>query len=159
MGAGQKVIGALLGHSDSATTERHHRPECDHGPGRATLLPSGKVLVAGGGASAELYDPVAGTLTATGKMTVARYGQTATLLPSGKVFIAGGGPEVQLYSIFASAELYDPGAGTFTLAGSMSVAREDHTATLLPNGKVLITGGDYNSGGFMMVLASAELYQ
>jgi hypothetical protein len=102
---------------------------------------------------------VAGTLTATGKMTVARYGQTATLLPSGKVFIAGGGPEVQLYSIFASAELYDPGAGTFTLAGSMSVAREDHTATLLPNGKVLITGGDYNSGGFMMVLASAELYQ
>ena len=63
----------------------------------ATLLPSGKVLVAGGqgigGAllsSAELYDPATGTWTATGSLGTGRSFHTATLLPSGKVLVAGG---------------------------------------------------------------------
>ena len=63
----------------------------------ATLLPSGKVLVAGGyslhvGAlrSAELYDPATGTWSATGDMTTERVAPTATLLPSGKVLVAAG---------------------------------------------------------------------
>jgi len=63
----------------------------------ATLLPSGKVLIAGGLgygnfalASAEAYDPVAGAFTATGSMTTGRQYHTATLLPSGKVLIVGG---------------------------------------------------------------------
>ena len=62
----------------------------------ATLLPSGKVLVAGGRydratlSSAELYDPATGTWTATGSLGTARYDHTATLLPSGKVLVAGG---------------------------------------------------------------------
>src|SRR5439155_14869814 len=57
----------------------------------ATLLPNGKVLVAGGGdingihASAELYDPASGTWSATGSLTTSRSGHTATLLPNGKV--------------------------------------------------------------------------
>jgi hypothetical protein len=108
------------------------------------------VLVAGGRdsssftlASAELYDPAAGTFTATGKMTVERASHSATWLPSGEVLIAGGP--------WASAELYDPAAGIFAVTGSMSRARSDHSATLLPNGKVLIAGG--NSGG-----DTAELY-
>ena len=79
----------------------------------ATLLPSGKVLVAGGvngGAlsSAELYDPATGTWTATGSMGTARYIHTATLLPSGKVLVAGGDSGSGSLS---SAELYDPGLG------------------------------------------------
>ncbi len=63
----------------------------------ATLLPSGKLLVAGGAsdssylASAELYDPASGTWTATGSLVTARYDHTATLLPNGKVLVAGGG--------------------------------------------------------------------
>ena len=62
----------------------------------ATLLPNGKVLVAGGGGSSgflssvELYDPASGTWTATGSLNAARYLHTATLLPNGKVLVAGG---------------------------------------------------------------------
>jgi hypothetical protein len=84
----------------------------------ATLLPDGKVLVAGGYrsddkgalASAELYDPISGTWTATSSMDVARAEQTATLLLDGKVLVAGGVISGS-FSRVASAELYDPGSG------------------------------------------------
>src|SRR5687768_9564 len=57
----------------------------------ATLLSSGKVLVAGGsGTSAELYDPATGTWTVTGPMNVSHFGHTATMLPNGKVLVVGG---------------------------------------------------------------------
>src|SRR5207248_1684993 len=84
----------------------------------ATLLPNGKVLVAGGEdstvlASAELYDPANGTWTATGSLAKARGYHTATLLPNGKVLVAGG------LGAFASAELYDPASGTWTATGSL----------------------------------------
>ena len=86
-------------------------------------------------------------------MTVARELHTATLASNGKVLIAGG--DNSNGDVLASAELYDPNAGTFTAIGDMTVARELHTATLLPNGKVLVVGGDDINGN---ALASAELY-
>jgi Galactose oxidase, central domain/Kelch motif len=92
-----------------------------------------------------------GILVPTGSMNTARASHTATLLSNGKVLIAGGG----YAGCLASAELYDPAAGTFTATGSMTTARASHTATLLPSGKVLIAGGDDCSGPS---LASAELY-
>jgi hypothetical protein len=76
----------------------------------ATLLPSGKVLIAGGDdginylASAGLYDPGAGRFTVTGNLIAARDNHTATLLPNGKVLIAGGS---DFSGILASAELYE----------------------------------------------------
>lgn len=125
----------------------------------ATLLPSGKVLVAGGDgcfftqyyqdcplSSAEVYDPATGAFTSTGNMALSRVFHTATLLPNGNVLITGGRD--------ASAELYDPSSGKFALAGSMSVGRSSHTATLLANGKVLLAGGQNVSG----TLATCELY-
>ncbi|HKQ76000.1 MAG TPA: zf-HC2 domain-containing protein [Blastocatellia bacterium] len=111
----------------------------------ATLLPNGKVLIAGGGdrdvvfASAELFDPATGGFSETGQMTTPRAGHEATLLPGGKVLITGGVDG--RFNWLASAELYDPATRRFAPAGEMTIAREAHCATLLNNGKVLITGG------------------
>ncbi|MEY2509690.1 MAG: hypothetical protein QOE26_453 [Verrucomicrobiota bacterium] len=122
-----------------------------------TLLPDGKVLVAGGSnssgflASAELYDPTSGTWTATGSLSSGRSGHSATLLPNGKVLVVGGGGDS---GFLASAESYDPASGTWSVSGSLVTTRQSHTATLLPNGKVLIAGGSNDTGA----LASAELY-
>ena len=129
----------------------------------ATLLPNGKVLVVGGDgysnnpfSSAELYDPATGLWSATGSLHFSRSFHTATLLPNGKVLVAGGrGGSDNHYESPASAELYDPASGTWTITGSLNTARAYHTATLLSNGKVLITGGvDDNYKPF----ASAELF-
>jgi N-acetylneuraminic acid mutarotase len=134
----------------------------------ATLLPNGKVLVAGGctaslwswscgpaglTSSAELYDPRTGRWTRTGRMSAARLFQTATLLPNGKVLVAGGCGDPDCNSALASAELYDPATGTWSTTGHMSAPRSEHSATLLPDGKVLVSGGRNPS-----VLNSAELY-
>ena len=120
----------------------------------ATLLPNGKVLVAGGSnggylSSAELYDPSSGSWTTTGSLASTRGYHTATLLPNGKVLVAGGSNG----SALSTAELYDPASGAWSTTGPMSAARQQHTATLLPNGKVLAAGG--NSPGFQ---STAELY-
>jgi hypothetical protein len=123
----------------------------------ATLLASGKVLVAGGqgGALAELYDPATGTWTATGSLRTARSLHTATLLPNGKILVAGGCPANSgCSSHVLQAELYDPATGIWSFTGLMVTGRDVHTATLLSNGKVLVTGGY----GDTAQLASAELY-
>ena len=126
-----------------------------------TLLPGGKVLVAGGCcalngvfASAELYDPASGTWSTTGSMTTVRTNHTATLLDTGQV-LAAAGEDAVAGNPLASAELYDPAAGTWTATGSLNTARVFHTATLLENGRVLIAGGFSPS---VFALASAESY-
>jgi N-acetylneuraminic acid mutarotase len=135
----------------------------------ATVLASGKVLVAGGyadddtgyTASAELYDPVSDTWSPAASMHEARGYHTATLLRSGKVLVAGGHINEHFSEpLTASAELYDPVTDSWTPAASLGEVRSMHTATLLANGKVLVTGGggsyDVEFGhGFP---SSAELY-
>jgi len=141
------------------------RPHAFH---TATLLPDGRVLVAGGvvndrldgqaSAAVELYDPSSGSWTATRRMTEARWGHTATLLPNGKVLVAGG--YLNGSDSLPSAEVYDPGSGRWTITGHMTVGRGGHTATLLPDGTVLVIGGGAEDtlleGGPRS--ATAELY-
>ncbi|HEX8436479.1 kelch repeat-containing protein [Archangium sp.] len=132
----------------------------------ATVLLDGDILVAGGlngesDATARVYD-ADGTRewTSTGNMNQGRTQHTATLLPdSGRVLVVGGNindPDdfSDNGTSTATAELYNP-AGTWTPTGSLVTARRHHTATLLPDGRVLVTGG-YGSG--KVPLASAEVY-
>jgi len=130
----------------------------------ATLLRDGKVLICGGTstaniggvlASCELYDSATGAFSNTGSMTTVRQGHTATLLPDGTVLIVGGSSNIGYRSELASAEIYDPTAGTFRATGSMSITREGHSATLLRDGRVLIAGGSPNG---IATTGSVEVY-
>src|SRR5581483_4333700 len=133
-----------------------------------TLLSNGKVLAAGGfgtnGAliTAELYDPATGAWTPTGSLETPRGSHTATLLSNGKVLVAGGtdfftvASTVPIDPTRSSAEIYDPATETWTPTASMGQPRQTHTATLLPNGKVLVAGGVSYFGGVFPT--SADLY-
>ena len=131
----------------------------------STVLSDGKVLIVWETASAEIFDPAAGSFTATANLSSPQvfppYGidfndglPTATLLLNGKVLLAGGGNDS---GIHANAELYDPSTGAFTAAGAMTTGRDGQTATLLPDGTVLMAGG-YLYGPGDVTLASTELY-
>jgi hypothetical protein len=132
----------------------------------ATLLPDGRVLVTGGRdetsealASAEIYDPTTGTFEPTGSMATARggitgAGHTATLLTDGRVLVTGGEKGRDDPGGLSSAEIYDPTTGAFAPTGPMANARTGHTATLLSDGRVLVTGGLADKDA----LASAEIY-
>jgi Galactose oxidase, central domain/Kelch motif len=128
----------------------------------AILLRSGRVLIVGGSdnrdwhgehASAEIYDPASGAFTSTGAMSTSRFKIPAaiTQLSNGKVLVAGGG---------SFAELYDETTGTFTkVSGSLGAARFFASATFLPGGRALITGGYAESGGSLPATPAAWLYQ
>jgi len=127
----------------------------------AALLPSGQVLIVGGierngvmQSTAELFDPAIRRFSPAAKpQSPHGWGVTATLLRNGKVLVAGGSTGCDSPCYTASAELYDPSAGTFVLTGSMRVPRAGGRALLLPTGDVLIVGGAETS-----TVATAELY-
>ena len=127
----------------------------------ATLLPSGKVLIAGGMErngvwldSSELYDPETGRFTPSGRMLSRRAGAMAVLLKSGRVLIAGGTDSTG--RSLASTELFDPFTGTFSAGPFMGAPRNHGVAVMLKDGRVLIAGGcaDGDNGR----ISSAEVY-
>ena len=113
----------------------------------ATLLPNGRVLAVGGArmgdASAESYDPATDQWTATSGENGGRFNHTATLLPNGKVLVVGGFNVVDDCKSFEpAAEIYDPAANSWTPASKAISPQAENTATLLPDGRVLVIGGD-----------------
>ena len=122
----------------------------------ATLLPNGKVLVAGGCngdgvlTSAELYDPASGTWSATGSLNTARSFTRRRCCPTARCWWQG--------ELIAAA--LSRARNCTTRPAGLGLPRQpqhrtlDHTATLLPNGKVLVAGGLITAAS----LASAELY-
>ena len=125
-----------------------------------TLLSDGNVIAAGGFgtngpvASADIYEPSTGIWAPTRPLNISRSSHTATLLPNGKVLVAGGlgatpvqSPGSPPDSDLTSAELFDLATGEWTLTGSMGQPRQTHTATLLPDGRVLVAGGQSYYGG------------
>lgn len=128
----------------------------------ATLLASGKVLIAGGctvgtceldsqGATTEIFDAARSRFDPGPRMSRPRVGHTATRLPNGDVLIAGGwdGPKPT-----ASAEIYVAATGRFVQVGSMREARGGAVAARLDRGRVVIIGGS----GRRAALRSAEIY-
>ena len=168
---GEGTSGALASTEIYRPDERRWVPGGSLGTARhrhtATLLADGRVLVVGGRgqtgplATAEVYDPVAKTWSPAGMLTTgARYWHTATLLADGRVLVAGGltGQDVRIDNVgirgenvsLASAEVWSPSTGSFTPVGPLGESRDSHSATLLPDGKVLVAGG--------ISMRSAELF-
>ena len=135
----------------------------------ATLLPDGRVLVVGGVsteggqrlATAEVYDPTRNAWSAAGDLADARLAHTATLLPDGRVLVAGGDREVANMPNplpLATAELYDPASGRWVRTTALGIPRAGHSATLLPDGRVLVAGGRSTDGRAITFQATAVFY-
>lgn len=118
----------------------------------ATLMPNGKVVLVGGSTpgqitttdTIEVYDPQTRSFALAGKLLESRVGHTATLLQDGRILIVGGRRRITLPPAIvslASAEIYDPSTQTSISTNPMGTPRYNHTADLLPDGKVLISGG------------------
>ncbi len=114
-----------------------------------TQLADGRLLLTGGqdansnvNSSAEIYDPATAKFSLAGSLIQGRFGHTATLLTNGSVLVVGGYSDSAGSNLVATAELYNPVSGTFTSTSSPNIPRAYHTATLLGNGKVLISGGE-----------------
>lgn len=120
--------------------------------GAASLLPDGRVIAAGGLSlsapfpaimTAEIYDPVARAWTTTGGLNTPRWSLDAITLAGGRALFAGGASAFAGAAALASAEIYDPAAGSFSYtANDLSVARQGFGVTALSDGRVLLAGGN-----------------
>jgi galactose oxidase-like protein len=127
----------------------------------ATLLPDGRVLLAGGASgllvsatsAAEIFSPSTGAFATTGSLPDAKAGHSAVLLPSGEVLVSGGlNGSLASPTPVATCALFS--GASFTAAGPLVTARGTHTGTLLPNGTVLLLGGADPNGA----VATGEIY-
>jgi hypothetical protein len=129
----------------------------------ATLLRDGKVLIVGGDKAwqeAEIFDPGTNEFSRVGSLHFGRYGHSATLLADGRVLVVGGHGGSGSRATLAGSEVYDPATATFAESGNLGQDRAFHGAALLPDGRVLVVGGERTNLllGDTEWLASAEIY-
>ena len=120
-----------------------------------TLLSDDRVLLVSD-AGAAIFDPATGLTTPTAMPSLVRIAASATLLQDGRVLFAGGSPFTTgrgLVKWFDSADIWDPSTGIFSATGTMAEPRQGQSATLLPDGRVLLVGSGF--GGSI----SAELFE
>ena len=141
----------------------------------ATLLQDGRLLIAGGDDgggrldaitdTVELYDPSTGRWEPADIMGRQRTQHAAVLLNDGRALLVGGAGVVQAKideqqkdQSLIETDLFDPTSGSWSFAADISTPRDNIAATLMPDGSVLIAGGDDGSGTDTSVLASAEVF-
>jgi len=173
------VVGGATGSSsnDATAAVYIYDPGTDHWTAATQMLQpraypmvvrlaDGSVLVAGGSHNgqpldtAERYNPSNGTWVAAGRLNLPRTQGSLVLLQDGRALATGGGIEGSPgWSSTASVELFDPTKGVWTIGPPMSEPRARHTATLLPGGDVLVTGGATTfHGNVGSVTASAQIF-
>jgi hypothetical protein len=135
-----------------------------------TLLPDGRVLVVGGYrydpatvtvyASAELFDPATETFSPAGSVGSPRVDHAAVALPDGRVVILGGSSDAgsEGGKLLRPVEIYDPAPGTFTVHGELAIPRVGMTASLLPDGKILVAGGATVGQNGLVLQNDVEIY-
>jgi len=137
-------------------------PRC--GP-TATVLPNGRVLIAGGATCSEepapiktleVFDPSSGTFHHAADLTFPRFDLNAMLLKNGKVLIAQGYNAARY--LIAPAEIFDPVLAIVQPAGSMMTPRCFGSETQLPSGQVLIAGGVRCDEPEREAIDAAEIY-
>ncbi|MER6197680.1 kelch repeat-containing protein [Streptomyces sp. NPDC001586] len=134
----------------------------------AVRLADGRVLIAGGADGrltaqdgTALFDPRSGVWAGAAPLRETRQTHTTTVLADGRVLVAGGcgGPVSYPARALDCAEVYDPVERSWSDAGRMGQARCGHSATRLPDGRVLVAGGTAaRSRDSERSLASAELF-
>ena len=164
------VVGLLVPHPALGAGAGSFGPTGSMGTARyaaaAAPLLDGRVLVAGGYyddsggdhylSSAEAFNPATDAFSSAGigVMGTARRGATAAPLPDGRVLVAGGSYDDGTEHPLSSAEVFNPATGAFTPVNDMGVARVRAAAAALPDGRVLVAGG--NNGSIR--LSSAEVF-
>ena len=122
----------------------------ERGRPNAVLLSSGRVLVTGDESlgfravtgKTETYDPDTGAWSSTEDLSKASIGHTLTLLPDGRVLAAGGvHPTNRHYGAYSTTEIFDPASNSWSPGPELAQPRIHHSATLMPDGRVLLIGG------------------
>ncbi len=142
--------------------------------GTVTALQDGRVLADGGAAGfpalsansvsiTALYDPTHNSWSVSGSQAHAGYYAASDVLANGQVLVTGGSVlrADEVLTALTTADLFNPSTNVWTAAAPMSTTRQQHTATALPSGALLVTGGNYGSdyaGLANDVFNTAELY-
>ena len=155
------VVGGSMSDGTESASAEIYDPDADiwttvegmsveRGQPRSVLLSDGRVLVTGDPRSdlsattgkVEIYDPDDGMWTPVGDLPHPSIAHTLTLLPDGRVLAAGGRHPVLIdSSIYSTTRIFDPAANSWSPGPELAEPRAYHTATLMPDGRVLLIGG------------------